>query len=132
MGREALQALVERRLDVIAAELHLLLAVLAEALGELLRRPAEEARLVLLRVEVARPELEPLPHRLPQLRLGDVAVLAHRVQHLVPPDARARADCVSGSNRVGACGSPASSAACTSVSFEAGLEKYVLEAAWAP
>ena len=60
---ESLQAHVERRLDLESAELHLPLAVLAQLLGELLRRPAEEARLVLLRVEVARPELELLPRR---------------------------------------------------------------------
>src|SRR5689334_11529318 len=71
-----------------AAELYPLLAVLAQALGELLCRPAEEGRLVQLRVEVTGSELELLVEGGLQLRLGDVAVPVHRAQDLVPPDER--------------------------------------------
>ena len=83
--REPLQAHVERRLDRETAELH---PPVAEAAPELLRRPAEEVRLVQLRIEVTGPELELPPRRRPQLGLADVVVLPHRVQHLVPAGQR--------------------------------------------
>ena len=83
--REALQSLVERRPHSEAAELNLLPA---ELLGELLRRPTEEGRLVELGVEVAGPQLQLPPGRLAQLRGADVSVLPHRAQDVVPPGER--------------------------------------------
>ena len=82
---EPLQARVERRPRPEAAELHL---PLAQLFRQLLRRPAEEVRLVELRVEMTGPQQKRLLLRVAKLRRGDVAVLPHRPQHLVPAGER--------------------------------------------